>query len=314
MPETLTLPAVAAQDGSRPPGLGEPLGSPRARRRRPADAGPRRREPPARDQRPAQGARDRRRRPRRRRTASSPRPQRWPAIEAQYFLGLRQDTYLRKDKPRATGSSPRARSASSASPRRARPEQLAARRGSPRPARARPALLRGARGRSAPAAGVEDALAFARRRSASRSARPVSNWGPKIDDWIHAGGYKGPVPWCGCFVNACIMAGGLPSGAGWIGYTPAIVARAKAGTAGWSWHTSASPATWRCSTRPGGDPAVHVEIVRERLSDTRYATVRRQHQRRRRQPERRRHGRAPRRPLDGRGFRIIGFARPPYKQ
>ena len=77
------------------------------------------------------------------------------------------------------------------------------------------------------------------------------------------------MPWCGCFVNACIMAGGLPSGAGWIGYTPSILERAKSGTAGWTFQKEGVPGDLALyDNGAGGDPVVHVEIVRKRLTTT----------------------------------------------
>ena len=110
------------------------------------------------------------------------------------------------------------------------------------------------------------------------------------------------------------MAAGLPSGAGWIGYTPSIVARAKAGTDGWTWNSVGQPGDLALFDTPGGAAAVHVEIVRERLSDTRYSTfggntsagdgsqsdggmVARRDDR-----------------ATVGAFPIIGFARPPYKK
>jgi hypothetical protein len=38
---------------------------------------------------------------------------------------------------------------------------------------------------------------------------PASNWGHPVQDWITYTGYKGPVPWCGCFVaEAAVKHGG----------------------------------------------------------------------------------------------------------
>jgi hypothetical protein len=162
--------------------------------------------------------------------------------------------------------------------------------------------------------GVGDALKFAAAQVGTMERPPGSNSGPGITDWCKATGYTSPVPWCGCFVNACIMAGGLPSGAGWIGFTPSILARAKAATAGWSFHMQGVPGDLALyDDGPGGDPVVHVEIVRARLSETRYST----------------YGgntsggngsqsdggmvaRRDDRSTTGM-FRIIGFARPPWK-
>ncbi len=235
------------------------------------------------------------------------------AIEAQYFLGLRQDTYLRTD---AKGHRILTEGAQRIirEPDTRTPDQLQ------RAKDRRGQLERGPRyyeelAKSfGPGGGVKDALAFAAAQVGIKERPAGSNSGPKIDDWIHAGGYNGPVPWCGCFVNACIMAAGLPSGAGWIGYTPYIVSRAKAGTDGWSWHKVGQPGDLALFDTPGGAAAVHVEIVRERLSDTRYST----------------YGgntsagdgsqsdggmvaRRDDRATTG-AFPIVGFARPPYKQ
>jgi hypothetical protein len=194
------------------------------------------------------------------------------AIEVQYFLGLRQDTYLRID---AKGHRVLTEGAQRIvrEPDTRTPDQLQ------RAKDRRGQLERGPRYYAELAAkfgaggGVNAALAFAEAQVGIKERPPGSNSGPKIDDWIHAAGYATPVPWCGCFVNAAIMAAGLPSGAGWIGYTPAIVQHAKRGVDGWSWHSVGEPGDLALFDTPGGDPAVHVEIVRARLSDTRYSTI-----------------------------------------
>ena len=234
------------------------------------------------------------------------------ALEAQYFLGLRSDTYLRKD---AKGHRIVTEGAQRIirEPDTRTPDQL--QRAKDRHAQ----IARGPRYYEELAKtfgagnGVADALAFAAAQVGIKERPAGSNSGPKIDDWCRATGYTTPVPWCGCFVNACIMAAGLPSGAGWIGYTPSIVARAKAGTDGWSWHKLGRPGDLALFDTPGGATAVHVEIVRERLSDTRYSTyggntsagdgsqndggmVARRDDR-----------------MTVGAFPIIGFARPPYK-
>ena len=234
------------------------------------------------------------------------------AIEAQYFLGLRSDTYLRVD---AKGHRIVTEGAQRVirEPEGRTPEQL--QRAKDRHAQ----IARGPRYYAELAQGfgggdgVKDALAFAAAQVGIKEQPPKSNSGPKIDDWCHATGYTSPVPWCGCFVNACIMAAGLPSGAGWIGFTPSIVARAKQGTDGWSWHSVGEPGDLALFDTPGGATAVHVEIVREQLSDTRYSTyggntsagdgsqsdggmVARRDDR-----------------ATVGAFPIIGFARPPYK-
>jgi hypothetical protein len=235
------------------------------------------------------------------------------AIEAQYFLGLRQDTYLRVD---AKGHRIITEGAQHVlrEPESRTPEQL--KRAKDRKAQ----IERGPRyyaelaARFGAGGGVKDALAFAATHVGVKERPPGSNSGPKIDAWIRATGYTTPVPWCGCFVNACIMAAGLPSGAGWIGYTPAIVAHAKRGIDGWSWHAVGQPGDLALFDTPGGDPAVHVEIVRERLSNTRYSTYGGNTSAG--DGSQNDGGMVARR--DDRAtvgaFPIIGFARPPYKR
>lgn len=195
-------------------------------------------------------------------------------IEAQYFLGLRSDTYLMKDKhghrvvtegAQRIIRRPQTRDADQLARAKERHDQIA--RG-PRFYEQLAAEL-GLNGH-----GVKAALAFAEKHVGIREQPPMSNSGPKIDDWCRLAGYKGPVPWCGCFVNACVVAGGIPSGAGWIGFTPSIVAKAKKGAGGWSWHMTGRPGDLALfDNGPGGDIAVHVEIVRARLSNSRYSTI-----------------------------------------
>lgn len=163
--------------------------------------------------------------------------------------------------------------------------------------------------------GADAALDFAKQQIGTREQPPGSNWGPKIGIWIRAAGYTSPVPWCGCFANACVMAAGVPSGAGWIGYTPAIIAHAKAGKGGWSWHgpSEGQRGDLALFDTPGGDPAVHVEEVEERRSATAYGCI---------------GGNTTPKGMTGSGadggmvgrtdrstqgnFRIVGFARPPW--
>jgi len=239
-------------------------------------------------------------------------------IEAQYFLGLRSATYLMRDAhghPVLTEGAQRI----IRDPDSRTPEQRArakARKGHVKQALALFDKLAEELGLTG-GRGIEDALAFAAEHVGVKEQPPGSNDGPKIRKWCELTGYADPVPWCGCFVNACIVAGGLPSGKGWIGYTPSIVQRAKQGTAGWSWHkpSDGKPGDLALyDDGPGGDVAVHVEIVRKKLSDTRYSTyggntsggssgsqanggmVARHDNR-----------------MTTGGFHIIGFARPPWK-
>jgi len=235
-------------------------------------------------------------------------------LEAQYFLGLHSETYLRTDEHGhrlvTEGAQRVIRDPLSRTPEQR--QRAKDRRGQ---------IERGPRffeelGRTlglGGGAGVKDALKFATAQIGIKERPPGSNSGPKIDEWCHVTGYKGPVPWCGCFVNACIMAGGLPSGAGWIGFTPAILERAKSGTAGWSFHKEGVPGDLALYDTPGGDPVVHVEIVRERLTTTRYSTIGGNTSAGNGSPND--GGMVARR--DDRStvgqFRIIGFARPPWK-
>ena len=195
-------------------------------------------------------------------------------IEAQYFLGLRSDTYLMKDKhghPVVTEGAQRIirhpDTRDSEQLERAKARQAQVRRG-PR------YYEKLAREFGLTGNGPRDALAFAAEHVGVKEQPAGSNSGPLIDDWCALTGYDSPVPWCGCFVNACVVAGGIPSGAGWIGYTPSIVKRAQNRTGGWSWHTTdGEPGDLALfDDGPGGAIAVHVEIVRAQLSQTRYST------------------------------------------
>ena len=234
-------------------------------------------------------------------------------VEAQYFLGLRSETFLMKDKhghrvltegAQRVIRDPESRDQDQLD--RAKERRAQAERG-PRYYDELKAEL-GVGGGKGPAAALE----FARKHIGVTESPAGSNSGPEIAKWTKATGYTCPVFWCGCFVNVCIMAGGLPSGAGWIGYTPYIVSRAKAGTGGWSWHASGKPGDLALFDTPGGDPAVHVAIVEKKLSDSSYQTI---------------EGNTSagdggsqsngggvfRRVRSTQGnFRIIGFARPPY--
>lgn len=237
----------------------------------------------------------------------------WVAcVEAGYFLGLLSSTYLATDRNR--GLCTEGAQTIIRDPDERTSEQLD--RAKERAAQ----LARGPRYYDdlARAAGVPNgkgaaaALSFARNQLGTTERPPSSNWGPKISGWIKAAGYSGPVPWCGCFVNAACMAGGVPSGAGWIGYTPAIITHAKNGAGGWSWHSSGEPGDLALFDTPGGDPAVHVGMVEKKINATTFSTIegntsdgpggsqangggvfRRQ------------------RSTQG-NFRIVGFARPPW--
>jgi hypothetical protein len=234
-------------------------------------------------------------------------------IEAEHFLGLRSDTYLLKDKhghrivtegAQRIIREPETRDEVQLKRAKERREHME---------RSRKLLAAKLDGDGV-GGGVAAALAFAEKQVGIKEDPPGSNSGPRIDQWCHAAGYKSPVPWCGCFVNACLMAGGLPSGAGWIGYTPAIRRHAIDKKDGWSFHTMGMPGDLALyDDHPGGDPVVHVEIVRKRLSDTRYSTYGGNTSSGNGSPS---DGgmvaRHDNRMTTG-GFHIIGFARPPWK-
>lgn len=201
------------------------------------------------------------------------------AVEAQYWLGLRADTYLKRDpdwhRALTIGAQQVIRDPDKY--RTAEQEQRARDRSGnlKKGPRYFDELLREHEQLPAAHRGIDAAEAFALKYVGVTEKPAGSNWGPHIETWIRAAGYTSSVPWCGCFVNAVLMAAGLPSGAGWIGYTPAIVAHAKQNIDGWSWH---GPGDGRRGDlalfdTPGGDPAVHVEWTRRQLSPTRYATI-----------------------------------------
>jgi hypothetical protein len=236
-------------------------------------------------------------------------------IDAQYVLGLRSDTFQLRD---AKGHRVVSEGAQAIirRPGTRTPEQLArARQRADDAARGRAffddmARRLGVRGR-----GAADAVRFAEAQIGVREHPPMSNSGPKIDEWCRLAGFDSPVPWCGCFVNACIMAGGLPSGAGWIGSTVLIRAHAMKGTDGWRFlgpHEGRMGDLALYDDGPGGDPVVHVEIVRKQLSPTRYSTVGGNTSSGNGSPSD--GGMVARhddRSTTG-GFHVIGFARPPY--
>jgi NlpC/P60 family len=82
--------------------------------------------------------------------------------------------------------------------------------------------------------GPAGAVAYARKHIGVKEHPANSNRGPKIDQWQRMCGI-GAAPWCGCFVNACLVAAGFSSQP-WLRYCPWIEARARSGEGGWSWH------------------------------------------------------------------------------
>ncbi|HEY6759093.1 MAG TPA: hypothetical protein VI318_06360 [Baekduia sp.] len=235
-------------------------------------------------------------------------------IDMEYALGLRSDTYMKRDRRRhrvvtegaqAVIRDPDARDADQLHRAKERADAAGHHAAFFHAMAERIGMELGR--------GPDAAVAFAEQQIGTRERPPGSNSGPKIDDWCRLAGFDGPVPWCGCFVNACIMAGGCPSGAGFIGSTVMILNRAKRGIGGWSFVREGRRGDLALyDDEPGGDPVVHVEIVRHRVSPTTYSTVGgnttsgngsqsdggmvAQHD------DRSTMG----------GFHIVGFARPPY--
>jgi hypothetical protein len=238
------------------------------------------------------------------------------AVEALYFLGALQDTYLKTQlvdgHPRLVltmGSQTILRD-----PERRTSAQLE------RAKDRRGQLDRGPRyyddlakedGVKGGGKGAKAALAFAVANIGVHENPAGSNWGGKVEQWIRLAGYIGPVPWCGCFSNACVMAGGVPSGAGWIGYTPAIITHAQRRTGGWSWHANGAPGDLALFDTAGGDPAVHVGVVEKPLRPGVYQTI--EGNTSKGDGSQSDGGIVARRERTTTGsFRIVGFARPPW--
>jgi hypothetical protein len=234
------------------------------------------------------------------------------AVEAGYFLGLLSSTYLATDKKR--GLSTEGAQTIIRNPDQRDNDQLV------RAKDRKSQLDRGPRyydnlaqfSGITKGKGAKAALDFAVKQIGITENPAGSNWGPKISDWIKLTGYSGPVYWCGCFTNACVMAGGLSSTVGWGGYCPAVITHAKNKIGGWSWHVDGQPGDLALMDTPGGDPAIHIGIVEKKLGIGRYQNIegntssgdggnqsngggvfRRQ------------------RSTQG-NFRIVGFARPPW--
>lgn len=203
------------------------------------------------------------------------------ALEAQYWIGLRSDTYLKTIVPKGGG-----------------PRQIVCTKGAQdlirnpgnrdadqrhRAEERRHVLDQGPRywddlvkkSVGSTGKGPDAALRFAINQIGTTEIPFGSNWGGKVEQWIKLAGYIGPVPWCGCFVNACCIAAGVPNGRGWIGYTPAIIQHAKSGAGGWKWvgPSGGHRGMLALFDIPGGDPAVHVEIVEKRQSPSAYSCI-----------------------------------------
>ncbi len=197
-------------------------------------------------------------------------------IEAQYFLGLRSDTYLMRDSAGHIVVTEGAQRIIRDPDSRTAAQRAIAKQRKGHTTQALALYDKIAEdmgfGRHG---GIEKALEFATNHLGVKETS--TNSSPKIDKWCTLTGYTEPVPWCGCFVNACLVEAGIPNGKGWIGFTPSIVKRAKAKTGGWSWHGPSQGKRGDLALYdkdgPGGDLACHVEIVRKKLSDTKYSTI-----------------------------------------
>ncbi len=235
------------------------------------------------------------------------------AIEAGHWLGARSDTYLRTDKGRRVATEglqlmirvPSART----------DEQIERAKVRRRHADGGPAVYdKLAKEAGATGKGVDAALKFAAAQIGTTESPAGSNDGPKIRTWWQLSGYGSPVPWCGCFVNACIIAGGCENGKGWaIGFTPAIVAHAKAGTGGWSWHADGKLGDLALfDSGPGGAIAVHVGIVERQTGAGQYQTVEGNTSSGPGGSQSNGGGVFRRQRSTSGSFHIIGFARPPW--
>jgi hypothetical protein len=228
-------------------------------------------------------------------------------IEAEYWLGLRSATYLLKDvhghRVVTEGAQRILREPDTRDDLqrdRARVRRVHLREGP----RVIPGLV--------PGIGVEAAIAFAIDHIGVKESPLGSDSGPKIDDWCDLTGYNGPVPWCGCFVNACIIAGGVANGKTFgIGYTPSILSQAKNNKDGWSFHMTGKRGDLALLDSAGGAPVEHVEIVVKRVSNTQYETIGGNTSAPGGNQSQGTMVAKKMRSTSG-GFRIIGFARPPY--
>jgi hypothetical protein len=200
------------------------------------------------------------------------------AVEAGYFLGLESTTYLKVTK---VGQDRRLVFSEGAQeiarhPDARNPKQLARAKGRQAQIERGPRYYEKlAKDLGLSSGSMENALKWAVNQSGTKESPPGSNWGHPVQDWEKLAGYIGPVPWCGCFANAVLCQGGVPSGAGWIGYTPAIIQHAKSGAGGWKWVGPGSGQRGMLALfdTPGGDPAVHVGVVLKQLRYDLYETI-----------------------------------------
>lgn len=119
--------------------------------------------------------------------------------------------------------------------------------------------------------GPAAAIAYARKHLGVKEDAGRPNRGRMIDKWNTATGIplNSQAYWCGAFVNACLTAAGLPPDRV-LAWCPGIENRAKAGTAGWSWHSKPRPGDLALFTHDG--VAGHVGIV-ERVEGRTIVTI-----------------------------------------
>jgi hypothetical protein len=108
---------------------------------------------------------------------------------------------------------------------------------------------------------VKIALDYARNHIGVTEHPAGSNRGPQVDAWERACQVLA-APWCGCFVNGCLVAAGLPNTV-WLRYCPSIEGVAKSGQGGWEWTHDPQPGDL---VLYGSREAQHVGIVEKTAS------------------------------------------------
>jgi predicted chitinase/peptidoglycan hydrolase-like protein with peptidoglycan-binding domain len=158
--------------------------------------------------------------------------------------------------------------------------------------------------------GAREALAFARRQIGT-AERGGANRGPKVDKWNRMVGTPlGPQAyWCGAFCNACLVAAGFTSQP-WMKSCIQIEQHARGRWGGWSWHSSPKPGDMVLYGQ--GAVSTHVGIV-ERVESSKVITVEGNTSPEGGGGSQNNGGGVWRRHRSRRGgYRIRGYARPPY--
>lgn len=106
--------------------------------------------------------------------------------------------------------------------------------------------------------GPEMAVAFAKSQVGVMESPAGSNRGKLIDAWERLCGIIA-APWCGVFVNRCLIAAGFPNEP-WMCYCPTLEQKARAGEGGWSWHPAIRAKLGDVALY-GADIAHHMELV-----------------------------------------------------